>query len=167
MERFFGRGSTWYDIQSNPLPFLQLPLPFLPLPFLSLTWISDVSWDGNKPWGSWKNHSRDFVFIPLITHSPISFIAYTWRLTVFPGVAGCSHEVGRATVAVGILTGGHAWGNPDWSLEEWRQFQGEAAIPGHQVYIRASSHLSLDGDSRIQSLPTCLLLLTLVSCFYL
>lgn len=129
--KVLGKGVTWLCIQCN----------LLPSGFLSLVWISDESWDGNKPWVSWKNHSSVFVFIPLLAHSLISFGAQ--NLKTF--TAYCVQpEVGG--MVVGNPTGGQAWGNSDWPFEERRQFR----EMGPHLAIRhtpgTSGHLSPDGD---------------------
>lgn len=137
---------------------------------LSLVWISDESWGGNKPWVSWKNHSNVFVFIPLLAHSPISFGAQNLKtFTAFPKVAGCNPEVG------GIVVGRRGQPHRRSSLRQFwlalrgaETIQGDAATPGHQAYTRGIRPLVTRWrQSRILSLPTCLLLLTLVSCFHL
>lgn len=141
-----------------------------PSGFPSLVWISDESWDGNKHWVSWKNHSSIFVFILLLVHSSISFGAQNLKtFTAFPGVAGCTPEVG------GIVVGCRGQPHRRSSLRQfWLALQGaetirgDEATPGHPAYTRSIRPLVTRWwQSRILSLPTCLLLLTLVSCFHL
>lgn len=84
----------------------------------------------------------------------MSFLEKPWpdlhlkTFATFPGVSGYNHEADRTTAVMTIPMGAHTQGHLDWSFKEWRQFQRGAATPGHQVYMGALSHLSLDGGSR-------------------
>lgn len=129
-----------------------------PSGFLSLIWISGESWTENKPWVSRKNRGRVFVFISLLAHSPISFIACTWRLLLSSQKVGCLVQPGswQDGGCCGHPHMGSGLRQPRLVLPGVETIPGRfAATPGHQVYTGTSSHLSLGSDRADYSLSHC------------